>query len=159
MKKSRLILITLLGLVLFSFQSCNDDTTEPEKTISYDELPEGAKSFLDDYFYDYEVMRVGEETVRDIILYQVTLDGDFIVEFNYSGEWLQVTAPENTAIPNIGFIPEVIRQSLNYNYSGYGVRQINKEGDTGYKIELVTGVNLYYNMSGELVPGPGDSDF
>lgn len=147
--KFTIFIVTLL--TSFSLLSCNDDTKEPENQVSYEELPSAAKSFLHSYFYGYDIISVSKETVDDLILFEVNIQDGFEAEFNGDGEWLQVQAPENTSIPNINFIPEVIRQALSYSYSGYGIQQVNKTGE-GYKIKLVTGLNIYSNMSGELTP-------
>lgn len=149
MKKIYFLLISIILTMPISLTSCNESDNEVENPVSYDQLPEDAKTFLDTYFYGYEVISVDMVTVEEHDIYQVKLQDNYQVEFNGEGEWLQVVAPYKESIPT-GFIPPVIMQYLNYNYSGYGINQINKDGE-GYKIELVTGLDLYFNMSGEVI--------
>lgn len=151
MKKNKIIgllAILLLGCLL-PLTSCSDEDNEVENIISYESLPSKAKTFLDTYFYGYEVEKVQQITGNGITVYEVSLKDGYSVVFGSEGEWDQVVAPDNTAIPS-GIVPPVIQQYLNLNFNGYGVNKINRDSQ-GYKIQLVTGLNLYFNQAGELL--------
>ncbi|MCH5229019.1 MAG: PepSY-like domain-containing protein [Muribaculaceae bacterium] len=141
------LLFLLSGIFLLC--SCSDDTKEPEHSISYDALPSAAKEFLNKFFYGYEIIKVEEENDQNIIIYEVELQDNYEIVFNEEGEWQQVAAPEKMTIPG-GIVPENIQAYLTENFSGYGVNVINTTGQ-GYKVKLVTGLNLYFNMAGEVI--------
>lgn len=153
MIKKYIKVLTIMLVALFgglTIISCSDDNDNGvESTLTYDDLPTDAKSFLNKFFYEYEITKIESYSEKDITVYEVYLQDGYEVVFNETGEWQQVVAPYKETIP-YGIVPEVIQQYLDYNYSGYGVTQINTTGQ-GYKVELVTGLNLYFNMSGEVI--------
>lgn len=154
MKKSYLLWFPLFLLALCNLVSCSEEGEGVENVIEYSQLPEEAKTFLDQYFYNIEVTKVTKETYSDMVIYQVNLDNGIAIDFNEDGIWTQVDAPFGKTIPT-GFIPEPIMQSLNYNYNGYGINQINREGEN-YHIVLTNNqggdsIDLIYNQSGEII--------
>lgn len=152
MKKTvlKFIAATLLLIGVSSFYSCsgkNDD--EIENIITFNKLPQAAQSFINEFFEGYTILKIDKETNGNITVYEVYLEGGYQVNFNSAGDWLEVIAPQNQTIPD-GIVPAVIQQYLNQNYPDYGVNEINRTGN-GYKIELVTGLDLYFNESGEVL--------
>lgn len=153
-------ILFVLFISLFGLWSCSDDTNEVNNPIEYDELPDNAKAFLKKYFYGYEITGIGKETVKDIILFEVELDEGYKIEFNSEGDWLQVLAPYGKTIPT-GFIPEPIMQTLDYQYHGFGINQINITGEN-YHLVLSNNqggdsIELLFNQSGEILPGTSDT--
>ena len=154
MKKYLLFSFILLA-GLFSLGSCSDDKTdEIENIIPAEELPEKAQKFLYTYFHEYEIIKVEKETVQDLVIYDVELQDGYEVIFNAQGDWQEVDAPYGKTIPT-GFIPEPILQTLNYSYNGYGIAEINTEGEN-YHIQLSNNqggdsIELVFNQSGEII--------
>lgn len=151
------ILLLLIGST--SFVSCSDDGDEMESVGSYNDLPSAAKTFLNEYFNGYTVLKVEKDTSGDYTMYDVELQGGYEVMFNNAGDWQQVEAPDGKTIPD-GIVPEAVQQTLNQQYPAYGVNEINKTGE-GYNVELTnmqggTSIELFFNMSGEIV-GEGDT--
>lgn len=156
MKKSLFLILSLVMTFSYGFVSCSDDNEkEVENIISVSDLPAKAQTFLTTYFRGYEVEKVQKETVNNtMVVYEVELEGGYSINFNSEGEWTQVEAPYGKNIPT-GFIPEPILQTLDYQYHGYGITEINT---TGQNYHLVLGNNqggdsieLIFNQSGEIV--------
>lgn len=156
LQNSKAILFSL-AVLLFStviYSSCSDDNNEPENTIPASDLPQDAKNFLNQYFHSYEIIKVEKATRDNITIFEVDLQEGYEVVFNQAGDWLEVEAPENMTIPTGFIMPEII-QYVTDNYPDYGINEINKTGE-GYNLELVTGLDLYFNMAGECT-GVGDT--
>ena len=153
MKKSLLkIFAAFLLLSIVPLTSCSDkDDNGVENIITFNKLPAEAQTFIHTYFDGYTILKIDKETDGDVTIFIVYLEGGYSVVFNNAGNWIEVNAPSNESIPD-GIVPPVIQEYLNQNYSDYGVNEINRTG-TGYKIQLVTGLNLYFDESGELVQG------
>lgn len=138
-----------------SLNSCKDTEEDPiDNTISLNNLPKEAQSFINEYFYDYTIEKITQEIVDDLTLYEVYFDDGLEIVFNEEGEWQQVDAPFGKTIPT-GYIPEVVLSTLNQQYHGYGINEINKTGE-GYKVGLTDnqggdGLDIYFNMSGEII--------
>lgn len=155
MKKIYALTIACLLIYPLFFYSCSDDKeNEPETEISKDQLPEKALTFLKKYFKDYEILKVEKEMAGETVIYEVDLQDGYEVVFNSEGDWQQVDAPYGKTIPT-GFIPEPIMQTLNYQYNGYGVAEINTMGQN-YHIVLSNNqggdsIELIFNQSGEII--------
>lgn len=148
MKKSIFFAFSLILLSSLCLASCSDKEKEVENPVKYDDLPALGKTFLSTYFYGFEIKSIEKEIENDIIIYDIEYYGGYEVILNGDGEWLQVEAPENMTIPNDGFIPAPILEYVKQNFSGYGINEINLTGQ-GYKVQLVTRLNLYFNQSFE----------
>ena len=156
MKKSylRILTIIFLSMVSISIVSCSDeDQNEVETTITVNDLPSAAKDFLNKYFRDYEISKIIMNEEDNLTLYEVNLAEGYQIIFNSSGNWTQVDAPYGKTIPT-GFIPEPILQTLNYQYNGYGITEINTVGEN-YHIVLSNNqggdsIELEFNQSGEI---------
>ena len=151
MKKTLLgLFATLIALFCFSpLTSCSDKDNEVENLVTFNKLPQQAQKFLNTYFNGYEILKIDSETNGSVTVYEVYLEEGYVVVFNNAGNWEEVYAPEGMTIPD-GIVPAVIQEYLNQNYSGYGVNEINRTG-SGYKVDLVTGLSLYFNESGEVM--------
>lgn len=153
MKKSYIKLL-LAGVLLTGsigfFTSCNDkDNEELEQTITVDELPSAAQTFLNTYFAEVKTKSVKKQMISDIIMYDVELQNDYEIMFNGKGEWQLVDAPDGKTIP-AGIALPSIEEYVNKNYPDYGINEINKTGE-GYNVELVTGLEMAFNELGEFL--------
>ena len=157
MKKTYFKLFAALMLLSFSvsFVSCSGNDDDPIENIgSYDDLPSAAKTFLNQFFYGYSVVKVEKETYGNMVMYEVDLQGGYEVMFNNAGEWQEVSAPDGETIPD-GIVPENVQETLNQRYPDYGVNEINKTSQ-GYNVDLMNmqggdSIELRFNMAGEII--------
>ncbi|MCH5226699.1 MAG: PepSY-like domain-containing protein [Muribaculaceae bacterium] len=158
MKTSTFKFIATLFLVtgFLSFTSCSNDDDgikETDTTVTQDQLPEKAKEFISEFFYDYEIKSIQKKTIDSVVLYEVEFTNDYDIIFNSLGDWTEMEAPTGMTLPS-GAIPEPVRATLDAQYPGYGVNEINTTGQ-GYYVQLVNdqgenGLGLYFNESGEI---------
>lgn len=152
MRKILLKFLTFVFLFgsLTPLMSCSDNNdNEMESIVTFNKLPEEAQKFYNTYFNGYTILKINKETIGNISIYELYLEDGYVVVFNNAGNWTEVYASENMSIPD-GIVPPVIQEYLDQNYPDYGVNEINKTG-TGYKVVLVTGLQLYFNEAGEFV--------
>lgn len=158
-----------LGILFIGFLtiwvSCSDSKEdEIEHTVSLENLPLAAQTFLSTYFPEVTVKYIYEETAGDITVYEVELENGFEVVFNYDGEWQQIEAPYYMTVPT-SVIPEQVMNTLNERYSSYAIIEINTTSE-GWKVELSSslshqpgepGLDLWFNMSGEIISTSQDN--
>lgn len=140
MKKILKWLPLLLVTVVFGAlaAACTDD----DKVVGENELPASAKTFVSTYFDSAKVATA----YKDGNEYEVMLSNGVRIDFNRSGEWTDVDAPLNEALPT-GFYPKTIDAYLLANMNGAGINEISKER-YGYDVELVTGIDLRFDSEG-----------
>ena len=152
MKKTKfsLLFATLLCLNL-NFNSCSnkDDSDIVSSDIKYSELPSKAQDFIKDYFSEDLLSRIQLINDDGIIIYEVYFIDGTEVAFDKQGDWQEVDAPDGKSIP-LEIVPEAIRETLNTQYPGYGVNEINLTG-YGYKVDLVSGLELMFNPLGQII--------
>ena len=158
--KKILLKILAASFILLSvgtFTSCKDDDThEVETTITVNDLPTAAQAFLKKYFPEYSVQKIIKNIEENVTIYEVSLEDGDEVDFDALGEWIQVNSEYGKTIPT-GFIPEPIIQTLDYQYNGYGIAEINTSGQN-YHLVLSNNqggdsIELVFNQSGEIIPG------
>lgn len=143
MKKILKWLPLLLVTVVFGAlaAACNGD----DKVVGENELPASAKTFVSTYFASAKVATA----YKDGNEYEVMLSNGVRIDFNRSGEWKDVDAPLNEALPT-GFYPKAIDAYLLANMNGAGINEISKER-YGYDVELVTGIDLRFDSEGRFL--------
>lgn len=154
------LLVSFALVTSIAFISCSDNTDEVETVITVKDLPVNAQTFLNTYFKGIEVTKVEKQTIDEVEVYEVELENGYDIVFNSMGEWQQIEAPDNMTVPT-DIIPEPIYQTLNEQYHGYGVIEINTQGQY-YHVVLSNNqggasIELLFNMSGEIIP-TGDMD-
>lgn len=151
-------LFYLIGVLVFSlsmFSCSSEETNEVENVIPYSELPTGAQNFLSNNFGgSSNVAKVEKVADTDIVIYNVETKDGYEIVFNSGGFWQQIDAPEGKSVP-MGILPEPIVATLNYQYHGYGVVEVNTEGEN-YHLVLSNNqggdsIELTFNQSGEIV--------
>lgn len=150
--KNKISLFTLLlSLLALSFSSCSNKDIDDavETVISFKDLPVKAQTFINDYYSGIEIKKIEKELGAGLTFYEVDFASGDEVVFDAEGEWQEVDAPDGKTIPD-GIVPQAIMEYLNQNYPDYGVNEINRTAE-GYKVELVTHVNLYFNPLGQII--------
>lgn len=134
---------TLFMVVLFA--SC-----EKEEMIGMDGLPAAGASFLNEHFSDIVVSNVKKE--KDGLSgteYTAYLQNGVQVKFDKNGNWEEVDAPDNMAIPT-SFIPGKIVAYIAEHYPSAEINSIDKERNR-YDVELTNGLDLEFNSDGDFV--------
>lgn len=141
MKKTLRIFAFLTVAVLgFTFMSCDDK----EEITSKESLPTEAQTFLSTYYPEATVAFVTKEGSD----YNVTLSTYDKIEFNKKGEWQDVEAPVGQTIP-AGIAPVPIEVYVAATFPQDGINEISRES-YGYKVELVTGLDIQFDKDGNL---------
>jgi len=123
--------------------ACSDD--DDDAVIGKNELPAAVTSFVSTYFPSQEI----NVSQKDNDGYEVMLSDGTMIDFNLSGEWVDVDAPVGKTIPS-GFYPAAIDSYIATNVNGTGINEISKE-PVGYDVELVSGVELIFDTDGGFV--------
>lgn len=138
----RFLPLLLIPVFAYVLTACSDDD---DKDIAPDNLPATAQAFLDTYYNSVKIVN----TVQDKNEYEVVLANGHRIDFDKAGEWTEVDAPQAETIPT-GFYPAAIDNYLEQNYKGIGINEISRDS-RGYDVELVNGVDLDFNVAGEIM--------
>ncbi len=136
---AKVILIIFVAILAFSLSGCSDDDDQP---VDSTELPVAAQTFISTY---YPAAGVSSAVVSGNE-YDVVLDNGTTIDFNMSGEWLEVTAPLGQTVPS-GFYPSQIDSYVAQYGNGSGINEISKES-YGFEVELVSGVEFQFGPFG-----------
>lgn len=155
MKKNILYSLTFIIMIVSLISCSSERENEIENLISYEELPLISQSFLEKYFGGKEsIEKIEKENQNGITIYEVDLKNGYEIVFNSSGYWQEIYAPNGETIP-MSILPEPIAQTLNLQYHGYGVIEINTTGEN-YHVVLSNNqggesIELLFNQSGEIL--------
>lgn len=138
----RIMPVLLVAVLSIGAWSCSDDDDEP---LAVNMLPDQAKQFVTDYFSNAVI--VSAKTDGDE--YVARLSDGVTIDFDKNGVWTDVDAPRGRVLPT-GFYPEAIDNYIAANYTDGGINEISKEA-RGYDVELVTGVDLVFDINGQFV--------
>lgn len=128
---------------LTAFASCDND----EKHVEYTELPNVAKTFINDYFGSAEVRSVVKEYDDWTYTYDVYLTDGTHIEFKKDGKWREIEN-RTEGIPT-AILPSGITTYVEANYGGSFI--VDAERDRQYDIELNTGIDLDFSLEGEFI--------
>lgn len=131
----------LASLVVLA--SCDND----EKHLDYNELPNVAKSFINNHFGDNEARSVIKEYDDLTYHYEVYLTDGTKIEFKKNGEWREV---ENRVegVPT-SILPAGIVSYMQENYGSYFI--VCVERDRQYDIELNNDLDLDFTLDGDFI--------
>lgn len=136
MKKRVLGLLCLAAAVALAI-SCR------KSTISSNELPEASKDFITNYFPGINVGTVKKEGKG----YSVDLLNGCELEFDSTGEWLEVDGRYGTEIPT-GFIHPKIVSYVGTAHVGNGINAIERNYH-GFDVDLVKqDIDLCFDKEG-----------
>lgn len=135
------IMAALASLVVLA--SCDND----EKHLDYNELPNVAKSFINNHFGDNEARSVIKEYDDLTYHYEVYLTDGTKIEFKKNGEWREV---ENRVegVPT-SILPAGIVSYMQENYGSYFI--VCVERDRQYDIELNNDLDLDFTLDGDFI--------
>lgn len=142
MKRAFLTIVAALASLVV-LASCDND----EKHLDYNELPNVAKSFINNHFGDNEVRSVIKEYDDLTYHYEVYLTDGTKIEFNKNGEWCEV---ENRVegVPT-SILPAGIISYVQENYGSYFI--VSVERDRQYDIELNNDLDLDFSLDGDFI--------
>ncbi|MBO5298379.1 MAG: PepSY-like domain-containing protein [Candidatus Homeothermus sp.] len=135
--------LLLISVMCIAVTACSDD--DDAAVIGKNELPAAVTSFVSTYFPSQEI----NVSQKDNDGYEVMLSDGTMIDFNLSGEWVDVDAPVGKTIPS-GFYPAAIDSYIAANVNGTGINEISKE-PVGYDVELVSGVELIFDTDGGFI--------
>lgn len=140
----------LLGLSLLLTITLVSVSCEKEKIVGIDDLPATGATFLKEHFNNVVVLSVTKE--KEGLAgteYKVLLDNRTEVTFDKNGNWKEVDAADNIAIP-ITFILPAIVNYVNTNYPNADFNSIERENGN-FDVELSNGLDLVFNNQGNFV--------
>ncbi len=142
MKRAFLTIVAALASLVV-LASCDND----EKHLDYNELPNVAKSFINNHFGDNEARSVIKEYDDLTYHYEVYLTDGTKIEFKKNGEWREV---ENRVegVPT-SILPAGIVSYVQENYGSYFI--VCVERDRQYDIELNNDLDLDFTLDGDFI--------
>ncbi|MCW3160964.1 PepSY-like domain-containing protein [Chryseobacterium oryctis] len=117
-----------------------------DKAISYNQLPQSAKTFLGSNFKGAKPSYIIEDReIYGIDEYKVQLSNGMKVEFDSKGNWKKVDG-HNQKIPYV-FIPTSIKNYSTKSFPNTFIKKIEKKR-WSYEIELSNGIDLEFDRKG-----------
>lgn len=141
MKQLRFCLLILA--ISLAFTSCDDDDYDYGYEIDFSELPPAARSFLNTFYPISQISYIGYDD-SDYDAYEVEFYDGSEVDFDYAGNWVEVSAPYGFSIPQ-GIAPAYIENDVYTYYPGLGINSISISRSMIYYVELTNGIELTYN--------------
>ncbi len=148
MKKIKLIMMLMVGILAFTAWSCSDDDHD-ELIPSANQLPSAAQTFLMNYFGDMQITRIELDKEHGQTVYDVKTANGHEVTFDIDGEWIKVEAPGGMSIP-YGIAPFNIENYINVTYPGAGINEISKTS-YGYEVETTNNKDLKFDPAGNYI--------
>lgn len=143
--KNLLFSVSFLLTAAIATTSC-----EKEEVVSPEELPAEGQTFLSDHFAGLNVVRVEKEKDRsEGTEYEARLENGVVVKFDKNGNWDDVDAPANAALPT-SFILTPVVEYLAAEYPDTEINEIDKEPH-GFDVELTNGLDLEFDAEGQFI--------
>ncbi len=137
---------SLMAVVcLFAFSATA--SADNDKPIQTHQLPAAAQASLK-YF---KTKKVALATVdRSVVSrsYDVVFNDGTKIEFNRNGQWTDIEC-ERSGVPS-NFVPSVIRNYVNSNYSGSRIVKIERDGKET-EVKLSNGLEIKFNKKYQVV--------
>ncbi|MDE5543911.1 MAG: PepSY-like domain-containing protein [Bacteroidales bacterium] len=138
--KKLILIATLLSSVLF-FSCAKDKKT----SISFEQLPVAAQTFLNTHFADLTLQSIIKEEEGKDVEYDVKYTDFTEVNFDRNGDWEKVER-RGVAVPD-GIIPEAVLAYVKANYAQSFIVEIDKDRN-GYEVKLNGGLDLEFDRNG-----------
>lgn len=138
------LLFTILATMFIGISvAC---TTDDGNVISIDSLPTEVKLSVDDYFGEFDIIRVERDDEFDE--YEVKFSNGMEVDFAPNGEWTEIECKRG-GVP-AEFIPAAIAAYVEQNYPGSIIEKISRDA-RGYEIELNNDWEIEFDMEFNVV--------
>lgn len=141
-----------LAMVVFATSLMAFSCQKEEDVIPFGNLPTVAQSFVSQYFGKATVTKAETESNGG---YSVDLSNGVEVDFDATGTWTKVDAPDTQDLSALAtstaFIPKTIVEYVTANYPKNPINGIEKKAN-GYEVELVgIAEDIYFNAEGKSV--------
>lgn len=147
MKNKLFALLVLLASLCALFPACSGNDDE---LISFGGLPDPARQFILAFFHGEEPYFIGQEGKGSGRHYEVVMTGGYEIRFDSDGNWTEVEAPDDDALPNTSFIPTPILSYVEASYPLRGINSISRDR-RGYEVELTFGPDLCFDPQGRFL--------
>lgn len=134
-----LIAVLIIPIILMS---CSDKIIQP------DQLPDNARSFIQQYFPGINISYVKLDSELMKKTFDVRLENGTELEFNGKGEWDSIDC-KHSAVP-AELVNDAIAEYIQSNFSTQYITKIDKEA-YGYEIELSNDLELKFDKAGRLI--------
>lgn len=136
--------ILTIGIFVLSFQANAQETV-----IKTNELPKIAQDFITKNFASQKVNQAIKDKGMISTDYEVWLDNGTKIEFDGNGNWEEVDADKNAALPT-GFIPAKITSYVSKNFPTHKISKIEKDSKK-FDVELTNGLDLEFKLNGDFL--------
>lgn len=141
MKKT---IMTILAVALIAIAA----TADNDRAVSYDRLPEKAKSFISVNFPDGRLAYSKEERDFMEVHYEVVLVAGVRIVFDRNGDWTDVEC--RYSYLDRKFIPEPVIAKVDGLYPGVSYKKISRERGR-YEVKLSNGHELVFDRKFAIV--------
>lgn len=154
-----------LGLAAtLAWSSCSDEEPVNKPSALMAQLPEKAQQFVRTTFNSGTIVEVDRDLDNALrqrgSLYEATLRVNGVeidIEFDQKGNWINIEADNNQAIPAAAFslISDFPKHILTYiagQHKGMGINEVEQKA-YGTEVELVNGQKLLFDKSGAFLNG------
>lgn len=115
-------------------------TALAQMRINVANLPKPAQTFITKYFEKAKVQRVEKDFDDGQVTYEVKLSGNTEIDFDYEGNWKEVSGK----VP-AGIIPAQIAASVKADFKNKRIVKIERDHHGGYEVELNNGWDIHYD--------------
>lgn len=120
------------------------------------QLPAAAKQFLAQHYPNVYIKKIERKPIADEDgkVFEVELVGGVEIDFDASGEWIEVDGDERALpVSVVALLPETVKQDLKRRFDRATIVTIKKKA-TGYGVELLhrgDDVEVYYDARGNFL--------
>ncbi len=126
----------------------NADGLDRDRVITKEQLPESARSFMNEHFADNKISFVKED--RDFLSknYEVVFADGTRLEFTRAGEWKEVDC-RNSQVP-AAILPDQIEKYVADNYAGEKILQIDRDNND-YEVRISNQLELTFDKNFNII--------
>ena len=117
-----------------------------DKMVEVGDMPTKTTMFIADYFPNCDIVYIDKDRDLGSVTYDVVLSCGVKLEFNKSGDWIEVDCEPNE-VPN-AIVPDKILDYVSAKYANNYIVKIGKEW-SNYKVELNNDIELVFNKDGD----------
>lgn len=119
-----------------------------DRVITFDQLPEKARTFITTNFADQKVSYAKEETDIFEVTYEVVFSQGTKIEFDNKGEWKEIDC--KYTMLDEKFVPDQIKAYVARQWPDVKFVRIEK-GRYGYEVDLTNGLELTFDKNFNLI--------